>query len=74
MIIKKKKDISNYKYSLDYKNELFLLKKIIKIIKFKKIKPSADKITNIIKNDKELKKISDNNISKFNDNRKDLFS
>ena len=56
------------------KIELFLLKKIIKIIKFKKIKPSADKITNIIKNDKELKKISDNNISKFNDNRKDLFS
>ena len=74
MIIKKKNNISNYKYSLDYKNELVLIKKILKIIKFKKIYPSSDEITKIIRNTKELKKISDKNISKFKKNRKDLFN
>ena len=37
MIIKNKINLSNFKYSIDYKNEIILVKKILKIIKKKKI-------------------------------------
>ena len=36
MIIKNKINLSNFKYSIDYKNEITLVKKILKIIKKKK--------------------------------------
>ena len=36
MIIKNKINLSNFKYSIDYKNEIILVKKILKIIKKKK--------------------------------------
>ena len=36
MILKNKKNLSSYKYSIDYKNEITLVKKIIKIMKKKK--------------------------------------
>ena len=36
MIVKNKINLSNFKYSIDYKNEITLVKKILKIIKKKK--------------------------------------
>ena len=72
-ILKSNKKLSKFKYSLDYKNELFLIKKIIKISKIKKIKLNYKNIVKIINNNKNLKKISNNNLSKFKKNRNDLY-
>lgn len=73
MIIKNKINLSNFKYSIDYKNEIILVKKILKIIKKKKIVPSYQNIVKIIKSENNLKKISDLNLKKFKLNRKDLY-
>ena len=73
MIIKNKINLSNFKYSIDYKNEITLVKKILKIIKKKKIVPSYQNIVKIIKSENNLKKISDLNLKKFKLNRKDLY-
>jgi spore coat polysaccharide biosynthesis protein SpsF len=73
MIIKNKKNLSNFKYSVDYKNEVVLLKEILKILKKKKIKPNFENIVKIIKSEKKLYKISNTNLKKFKLNRKDLF-
>jgi hypothetical protein len=73
MIIKNKINLSNFKYSIDYKNEITLVKKILKIIKKKKIEPSYQNIVKIIKSENNLKKISNLNLKKFKLNRKDLY-
>ncbi len=73
MIIKNKINLSNFKYSIDYKNEIILVKKILKIIKKKKIVPSYQNIVKIIKSENNLKKISNLNLKKFKLNRKDLY-
>ena len=73
MIVKNKINLSNFKYSIDYKNEITLVKKILKIIKKKKIEPSYQNIVKIIKSENNLKKISDLNLKKFKLNRKDLY-
>jgi spore coat polysaccharide biosynthesis protein SpsF len=69
-----KKNLANFKFSLDYKNDLFLLKKILFISKNKKIKMTYQNITNIINNNKLLKKISNTNLKKFKKNRNDLYN
>ena len=73
-IINKKKNISNYKFSIDYKHDLFLVKKIINKIRAGKKYGTADEIVNIIKNDRTLKKISATSRQKFIKNRKDLIN
>ena len=73
-IINKKKNISNYKFSIDYKHDLFLVKKIINKIRADKKYGTADEIVNIIKNDRKLKKISAISRQKFIKNRKDLIN
>jgi spore coat polysaccharide biosynthesis protein SpsF len=73
MIFKNQKDLSNFKYSVDYKNEVTLLKKILKILKKKKIKPNFKNIVKIIKSENSLNKISNTNLKKFRLNRKDLY-
>jgi spore coat polysaccharide biosynthesis protein SpsF (cytidylyltransferase family) len=73
MVIKNKINLSNFKFSIDYKNELTLIKKIVKIIKKKKIEPSYQNIIKIIGSENKLKKISDLNLKKFKFNRKDLY-
>lgn len=73
-ILNNKKNISNYKFSIDYKNDLHLVKKIVKILNAKKLKGNANNIVNIIKNNKRLKRISETSRSKYAKNRKDLFS
>ena len=73
-IINKKKNISNYKFSIDYKHDLFLVKKIISKIRADKKYGTADEIINIIKNDRKLKKISEMSRQKYIKNRKDLIN
>ena len=36
-ILKSKKDISQFKYSIDYNSDLFLVRKVVKILKREKI-------------------------------------
>ena len=73
MIINNKKNLSKYKYSLDYKNELLLIKKILKKIKLKNLNLKYQNIVKIIKNDNSIKNISNKNLKKFKLNRKDLY-
>ena len=73
-IINKKNNISKYKFSLDYKHDLFLVNKIINKIRVDKKYGTADEIVNIIENDRKLKKISEVSRQKFIKNRKDLFN
>lgn len=72
-ILKSSKNFSKYKYSLDYENELFLIKKIIEISKKNKIKLNHKNIVKIINSNKFLKKISDQNLERFKKNRTDLY-
>ena len=71
--LRNKKNLSKYKYSIDYKNELFLIKSIIKNCEIKKIEPSYKNIVKIIKSNKKLNKISKVNLFNFKKNRKDLY-
>ena len=73
MIVNNKKNLSMYKYSLDYKNELLLIKKILKKIKLKNLNLNYQNIVKIIKNDNSIKNISNKNLKKFKLNRKDLY-
>jgi len=66
-------NISQYKYSLDYKEDLSLIKKIIKKIGTKEINYNAINIVNTIKKNNVLKKISTNSKKLFNNNRKDIY-
>jgi len=70
---KNKYNISNFKYSIDYKNELGLIKEIVKYSDNNKLELSAENIVKIIKKNKKLKKISLLNLNKFKRNRKDLY-
>jgi len=72
-ILKSKKNISKYKFSIDYKDDLVLVKKVLEKIKLKKIYPTSTNITNIIKYNNKLRMISDTNENKYRKNRKDLF-
>ncbi len=73
-ILKSNKNLSLFKYSLDYENELFLIREIIKISKKKKIKLNYRNIVKIIKTTPSLKRISNQNLLKFKKNRKDLYN
>ena len=73
-ILKSNKNLSLFKYSLDYENELFLIREIIKISKKKKIKLNYRNIVKIIKTTPSLKRISNQSLLKFKKNRKDLYN
>ncbi len=60
-ILKSKKDISQFKYSIDYNSDLFLVRKVVKILKKKKLLITPKNVTTIIKEDKKLQKISNKN-------------
>ncbi len=68
-ILKKNKDISKFKYSLDYKSDLILLQKIVKKLKKKNVIGSSETITNLIMRDKKLLKISNQNQSFYLKNK-----
>ena len=71
-IINRKKNLSNYKFSVDYKSDLILVKKIFKIIQKNKKLGTAEEIVNIIRQSKYLRAISKNNRNRYFNNRKDL--
>ena len=73
MIIKNQKNFSSFKYSVDYKNEVMLLKTIIKLLKKKNFKSNFENIVKIIKSEKNLQKISNKTLKKFKLNRKELY-
>ena len=54
----RKKDISMFKYSLDYASDLYLLRNIVKKLKEKNYTHSPNNVVRIIKNDKKLLRIS----------------
>ncbi len=73
-ILKMKINLSRYKFSIDYRNELYLVKKIILELNKKNLRGTAKEIANIIKKrfpKKVLVKMNKNK-KKFLQNRKDL--
>tara|TARA_S200000501_G_C20830532_1_gene747007 strand:- start:1049 stop:1804 length:756 start_codon:yes stop_codon:yes gene_type:complete len=73
MVLRNKNNLSQYKYSLDYKSELTLIKEILKKLKLKKYKPIYQNVAKIIDSNKVINDISKKNLKKFKENRKDLF-
>jgi spore coat polysaccharide biosynthesis protein SpsF len=71
-IEKTRQDLSKYKFSIDYRDELNLVKKIIIFLKKNKLNGTAKEIVDIIKKDNFMNKLSKINKLKFLDNRKDL--
>ena len=71
-MINNKKDLSNYKFSIDYKSDLTLVKKISEKIKAKKKHGTAEEIVSIIEKNRYMKIISIRSKQKFLKNRKDL--
>lgn len=65
----KKKNISNYKFSLDYKTDLIVIKKILKELRKKNLMGTADEIVKIISQDNYLRKISKINRGKYFKNK-----
>ncbi len=72
-LIKLRQNLSHYKYSIDYKDELYMIRKIVSVLSKYNLKGNSYEIVNIIKNDNKLKKISIKNKIKFKKNRKDLY-
>ena len=70
----RKKNISKYKFSVDHKHDLLLIRKIIHKIKENKKHGTAEEIVNFINKDKKLKKISDISRYKYIKYRKDLIN
>ena len=68
----KKKNLSMYRYSLDYKDDLDLLKVVVKKLKKDKIFGSADQICKIISRNSNLMKIMKKNMFLYAINRPDL--
>jgi len=68
-LLSKKNNLSKYKFSLDYKSDLILLKSIVKNLKKKNMNGSADQIVHLIKRNSKLKKISNINRLKYLKNR-----
>ena len=65
-----KKNISNFKFSLDYSTDLKLIKEILKQIKSLKIHGTSDEIVSLIKKNNHLLKISNENRLKYLKNKK----
>ncbi len=69
-ILNRKNDLSRFKYSLDYKSDLFLIKKVVTQLKEKKYSETPENITRLIKKDKKLSQISYKNRLKYLENKK----
>jgi spore coat polysaccharide biosynthesis protein SpsF len=68
--LNRKNDISKFKYSLDYKSDLFLIKKVVAQLKEKKYSETPENITRLIKKNKKLSQISYENRLKYLENKK----
>ena len=71
-VFKTNKDYSNFKFSVDYKDDLEVVKKILKILKIKNQFGTIKQICSILMKNNDLKLIMKKNKSKFLNNRKDL--
>ena len=71
-IIGLKQNLSSYRFCVDYKNDLTVIREIIKVLKKNNMAGSALEVTNILDKNKKIKKISKKNKIKFLKYRKDL--
>jgi len=71
-ILKMKVNLSKYKFSIDYQNELHLVKKIILKLNKKNLRGTAKEIVNIIRKNSMMNKLSQKSKKKFFKKRKDL--
>jgi spore coat polysaccharide biosynthesis protein SpsF (cytidylyltransferase family) len=67
-----KVNLSKYKFSIDYQNELNLVKKIVLKLNKKNLRGTAKEIVNIIRKDTIMNKLSQKSREKFFKKRKDL--
>ena len=67
------KNLSKYRFSIDYKDDLEVVRKIIKHINSKNLHGSAIEITNFLKKNNHLNNIGKKNIIRFFKYRKDLY-
>ena len=67
-----KVNLSKYKFSIDYQNELNLVKKIVLKLNKKNLRGTAKEIVNIIRKDTIMNKLSQKSRKKFFKKRKDL--
>lgn len=72
-IYKSNKDLSDFRFCIDYKDDLILMKKIVKYLKKKNLFGDAVHITNFIKKNKKLTEIMEKNKIKVIKYRKDLY-
>ena len=72
-IYKLSKDLSDFRFCIDYKDDLILMKKIVKYLKKKNLFGDAIDITNFLKKNKKLNDISQKNKIKVIKYRKDLY-
>ena len=70
--INNKPNLSKYKFSIDYQNELNLVKKIVLKLNKKNLRGTAKEIVNIIRKDTMMNKLSQKSRKKFFKKRKDL--
>ena len=67
-----KKNLSDFRYCVDYKDDLVVIRKIVKYIKKNNLNGNTIQIVNFLKKNKSLEKISKKNKKKFLDYRTDL--
>ena len=68
-----KKNFSNYRYCVDYKDDLLVIRKIVKYLKINNLSGNTFQIVNFLKKNKYLEFISKKNKRKFLEYRTDLF-
>ena len=72
-IIKNKKNLSRYRFSVDYKDDFILAEKLARKIEINKLHGDVNEIITFLKNDQLLMEINKKNKIKFKKYRKDLF-
>ena len=70
---KNKNNISKYKYSLDYRKDFDLIKKIVKSLGYNEKNYNPNTIVKFIHQNKNLNKMSKNSKKMFIQNRKDIY-
>jgi spore coat polysaccharide biosynthesis protein SpsF len=68
-----KKNLSKYRYCIDYESDLKVIREIIKILQKRNIFGNTFEVIKILNSNKEINKISKKNKVRFIKNRKDLF-
>lgn len=72
-LYKSKKDLSKYRYSVDYHSDIVNIKKIINVLSKKRLSITTNNIIKVIDNDKIIKKRMYKNILKQKKRRKIIF-